>query len=361
MPAPSLPKLDEKLYFAPFADVIPPETAIITSPPHHPTTVRHAGQARAILVLGPGRSGTSTLARALAALGVYLGKDFRRPVRKNPRGNQEEVHLLKLSKALRNSVGVRADSVRRIDPSAFRNARTLELTRRLSDAIERHFGDSALWGFKYAGTGRILPVWLELLPRMGIEPSFVFAYRNPVSVASSRAKLDAARGRIEHSQLEWLAHVVPTFNQLHGQRVVVVDYDRLLDDAETELRRIAERLQIAVTAETEAGIQEFQRGFLRSDWRHTRFGDADLADDASLNPLVRRAGLLLSRLASDRVSLDDASVWAEWQEIEADHRDQDATLRLIDKMNADTRRARWWDITRPLRLAWNKMPLLRSR
>lgn len=301
------------------------------------------------------------MTRALGALGVYLGKDFHRPVRKNPRGNQEEVHLLALSKALRNSVGLRADSVRRLDASAFRNPRTLALAERLRKAIESHFGQQHLWAFKYAGTGRILPIWLDLLPKMGIEPAFVFAYRNPVSVASSRVKLDAVRGRLEHNQLEWIAHVVPTFNLLRGQRVIVVDYDRLVDDADYELRRIAAGLGIPVLPETEAGIRSFGRDFLRTDWRHTRFSDRDLENDDELNPLLRRAAMLLSRLAADSAEFDDDDVWAEWRELERLHQDQAATLRLIDQLKTDVRRARWWDIARPLRLAWNKMPVLRLR
>lgn len=312
-------------------------------------------------MLGPGRSGTSTLTRALAALGVYLGTDFHRPVRKNPRGNQEEVHLLALSKALRNSVGLRADSVRLLDACAFRNPRTLELAERLREAIERYFGQQDLWAFKYAGTGRILPIWLDLLPRMSIEPAFVFAYRNPMSVASSRVKLDSVRGRLEHNQLEWLAHVVPTFNLLRGQRIVVVDYDRLVDEADDELRRIASRLGIPVSPETEAGIQSFSRDFLRTDWRHTRFSDRDLENDDDLNPLLRRAAVLLSRLAADSAELDDDDVWAEWRELERLHWEQAATLRLIDQLKTDIRHARWWDIARALRLAWNKMPVLRLR
>jgi len=316
---------------------------------------------RAILILGPGRSGTSTLTRALGALGVYLGKDFRRPVRKNPRGNQEEVHLLKLSKAVRNSIGLRADSVRLVDETAFDNPRTRALADQMRQAIERHFGQHPVWTFKYAGSGRILPFWLKLLPELDIEPAFLFAYRNPLSVAPSRARLDRVRGRPEHNQLEWLANVVPCFNQLRGRHVVVVDYDRLLDDPNRQLQRIAAGLGIPVTERIESGIETFSSDFLHAEWRHSSFGDEDLEGDDSLNPLVRRAALLLSRLAGDTADLNDPATWAEWQEIGRLHRDQASTLRLIDQLNTDNRQARWWDLARPLKLVWNKLPLLRTR
>lgn len=312
-------------------------------------------------MLGPGRSGTSTLTRALEALGVYLGRHFRRPVRKNPRGNQEEVHLLKLSKRIRNSVGLRADSVRLIDDSAFDNSKTAALVERMREAIDRYFGAAPIWAFKYAGTGRLLPAWFDLLESMAIEPAFVFAYRNPLSVARSRARLDQARGRLEHNNLEWLAHVVPTFNRLEGQRVVVVDYDRLLDDPDRELGRIASGLGLEVNERTRAAIADFAGTFLRADWRHTRFDDRDLQADTTLHPLVREAALLLSKLARDEDALDDAKVWEAWRQLDRRHREQAPVLRLVDQLNADNRRGRWWDLRRPLKLAWNKMPLLRVR
>ncbi len=318
-------------------------------------------QQRAILVLGPGRSGTSTLTRALDALGIFLGNDFRRPVRKNPRGNQEEVHLLKLSKRIRNSVGLRADSVRLIEDSAFDNPRTRILVEQMEQAIRRYFGAPSVWAFKYAGTGRLLPIWFDLLASMNIEPAFVFAYRNPLSVARSRARLDLARGRPEQNNLEWLANVVPCFNRLQGQPVVVVDYDRLLDDPDRELRRIAGGLDLTITPQIEDRIQNFSETFLRADWRHTRYDDADLEKDTSLHPLVRRSALLLSRLARDQARLDDPTVWDEWRSIDELHREQLPVLKLVDQLNADNRRGRWWDLRRPLKLAWNKVPLLRVR
>lgn len=316
---------------------------------------------QAVLVLGPGRSGTSTLTRGLGALGVYLGRHFRRPVRKNPRGSYEEVHLLKLSKKVRNSAGLRADSVRIVDDEVWRNPATQQLGRRMEAAIRRYFGAAPVWAFKYAGSGRLIPFWLELLERMEIEPAFVFAYRNPLSTARSRARLNRERGEPAHNQLEWLANVVPHIHRLQGRTLVVVDYDRLIDDPERELARVANRLGIAMSAEISAEITRFARGFVRRDWRHTRFDDADLQADRTLHPLVRRAALLLSRMARDAECESDSELWRQWREIQQEYRQWGPTLALIDELKAANRRARWWDLSIPLRVAWNKLPVLRIR
>lgn len=316
---------------------------------------------RAILVLGAGRSGTSTLTRSLSAVGVYLGRKFRAPLRKNPRGSFEEIHLLRLSKAVRRGLGLRPENVRLIEDDEWQSPEIERLKTRMAGAIEREFGDRPIWGFKYGSTGRILPFWLDLLPEMNIEPSFVLAYRNPLSVARSRARLDRFRGRRDHNNLEWLVNIVPYFRRLRGYPLVVVDYDRLVSAPAPQLHRLAERLDLPISPEVKAGIEAFAGEFVRADLRHTCYTDEDLKNDEHTHPLVRRAALCLSALGRDELSVDDAELWREWREIEAELHALAPLLRLIDRLQTDVRRARWWDVVTPLRKGWNAMPLLRAR
>ncbi len=316
---------------------------------------------RAVLVLGAGRSGTSTLTRALQALGVYLGRRFRRPVRKNPRGNYEELNLLRLSKAIRRLVGLRAESVRLLDDGVWQNPELQAYRERVSEVIRREFGDHPIWAFKYGGTGRLLPFWLDLLPRLGIQPMFAFAYRNPMSIARSRSRLDRLRGRPEKNHLEWLAYVVPYFHLIRDYPMVVVDYDRLVAEPRDELRRLGRGLAIELDDAADAGIEAFAHEFVRPDWRHASFSDQDLLDDPAIHPLVKRAAVLLSRLSRDLIVRTDPEFEREWAQIRLEHAELAPILRLIDELQSDLRRARWWDLARPLRIGWNKMPLLRAR
>jgi len=314
---------------------------------------------RAVLVLGAGRSGTSTLTRGLQALGVFIGSSFRRPVRKNPRGNFEEVNLLRQSKAARRAVGLRAESVRLLPASAWHSPKLNPVRERTLRLIEREFSGHGIWAFKYGGMGRILPFWLDVLSDLDIEPSFAFAYRNPLSVARSRGKLDRFRGRVTKNNLEWLANVVPYFDLIRGYPVAVVDYDRLLADPRTQLVRLADHLEIPQTAEVLEDVNAFAAEFVRPDWRHTRFCDADLETAAEIQPLVRRMALLLSHVARDERSLSDPDIWEEIADIQSEHHAMAPLLELVDTLQVDVRRARWWDLTRPLQIAWNKLPLLR--
>ncbi|MFU8832265.1 MAG: sulfotransferase family protein, partial [Wenzhouxiangella sp.] len=180
---------------------------------------------RAIFVIGAGRSGTSTVARALAALGVDLGDNFKRANRKNPTGFFEDADLLALSKAVRLHLGVRADSVRLIQADELQRPSLRPLQVRAKAIITKRFGNSPVWGFKYGRTLRILPFWEPVLADLAIEPSFVIALRNPLSVARSRARLDPRRGLQEASDLEWLVSIVPYLRRTQGYRLAVVDYD----------------------------------------------------------------------------------------------------------------------------------------
>ena len=48
---------------------------------------------RAVVVLGPGRSGTSALTRAVATLGVDLGSNLKQGTSKNARGFFEDLDI----------------------------------------------------------------------------------------------------------------------------------------------------------------------------------------------------------------------------------------------------------------------------
>lgn len=311
---------------------------------------------RAILVLGAGRSGTSTAARALQASGVYLGERLKRPTRKNPRGFFEEVHVLRRIKAVRRELGLRPDSVRLIEPQEWRSPGIDRLRSRMADTIRDVFSDHPVWGFKYGSNGRLLPFWLELLPAMDIEPAFVFAYRNPLSVARSRLELDPARGRQAHSDLEWLVNVVPYFRHLRGRPLVVVDFDRMVDDPAGQTRRIAQRLNLHVGADTDRNIESFAQEFICTGLRHTRYGDADLENDTRIHPLVRRAASQLSRLARDESHVGEVDPWETWRAIEDELHALAPQLQELDR-----RPARGRYLVRALRHGWMSMPLLRSR
>jgi len=315
---------------------------------------------RAVLVLGAGRSGTSIVSRAVQAIGVELGDDFKPPSRKNPTGFFEDAGLLRLSKTLRRALGLRPDSLRLLDASVWSSPKLMPFYDEFAAAINDRFGDAPIWVFKYARTMRLLPFWVRLFEKMNIAPSYVMPIRNPLSVARSRAKLDSHRGQQENSDLEWLANVVPYFDHVQGGTLAVLDYDKLMGDPVAQLQRLTMRLELPPYAQREQEIQVFAHEFLKPGLQHTRYSIEDLDDAANINVLVRNAYRWLDALANDEVSATADELWTDWARIQADVYALGPILERLDVLARERRHAQWNPLS-PIPAAWQLLRRLMRR
>jgi len=312
-----------------------------------------------VLVLGAGRSGTSVVARAIQTVGVELGNDFKPPSPKNPTGFFEDAALLRLSKKLRQALGLRPDSLHLLDEELWTSPAVEPFYAEFADTINDHFGQAPIWGFKYALTMRMLPFWQQLFARMDISPSYVLPIRNPLSVARSRAKLDAHRGQHGHSDLEWLANVVPYFDRLRTDTLAVIDYDRLMADPVAQLERLALRLHLAISTQSRENIHAFATSFLKPGLQHTRFSIDELKAAETINVLVRDAYCWLDRLATDEIEPTDQALGEAWRVINSRVSDLGPILSRLDSLNSELRRSQWNPLS-PTPAAWKKLrPLLR--
>lgn len=298
---------------------------------------------KAIVVLGPGRSGTSALTRAVAALGVDLGGNLKPGTSKNARGFFEDLDILDLNYELHEAFGLRRNgsSVRLVAPEDWKRVDLQPFRERLAAIVEQQFADSACWGFKCGGVIRMLPFWQETLEGLGQEVRYVFAVRNPLDVAASRRKLDYFRGIREKCDLEWLTQVVPYFRTALERPCVVVDYDRMLEDPRRELGRMAAALEIEVDEAVEQGITEYADEFLSRDLRHSRSTYEDFAEDPSTNPLARDGYGWLLRFASDAVDAHNP-VWSDdWARLEREVETLAPVLRHVDFLEDELRGRAW--------------------
>jgi len=296
---------------------------------------------RAVLIIGAGRSGTSIVARASQAVGIDLGDDFKPPSRKNPTGFFEDAELLRLSKKLRRALGLRPDSLRLLDDEIWQSPIVTPFYEAFEDSIRTRFGQTTIWGFKYARTMRLLPFWINLFERMGIEASYIMPIRNPLSVARSRAKLDGHRGTQENSDLEWLVNVIPYFNKVKGSPLVLVDYDKLMQDPTEQLGRVSRTLALPMSDIIHRQIDEFSNQFLKPKLQHTHFSMNELASDSRIHPLIKQFYPLLHRLAEDDLDVRSEALWQSWQEVSREVEALRPVLFTIDDLNRQLRRARW--------------------
>ena len=306
---------------------------------------------RAVLILGAGRSGTSVVARATQAAGVELGNHFKPPSRKNPSGFFEDRALLGLSKKLRRALDLRPDSLSLLDESVWDSPLVTPFYAEFAATIKARFGAAPIWGFKYARTMRLLPFWVRLFRQMDIEPSYVMPIRNPLSVARSRARLDAHRGSQENSDLEWLVNVVPYFHLLQDSPLVVIDYDRLIANPLVQVQRLAKQLGLPETVKSREAIDDFVHGFLRPGLQHTQFSIASMLEEKRINRLLCEAYCLLDRLAVDEMNSSTIALWDRWKEINARLAELRPVLARLDMLGLELRRAQWNPFS-PLPAAW---------
>lgn len=266
---------------------------------------------RAVLVLGMHRSGTSAVARGLAALGVYLGEDFLDAQPENPTGYWEDRRIVELNERLLKVLGLRWDDVTPIAPREFEGRRVRALQREAVRYLKLAFRSRSPWGFKDPRTVRLLPFWRDVLKRCDVEDSYVVAIRNPRSVVASLFARQAMDAR-EACRL-WLVYMVPFLNDIMGKPSVVVDYDLLMADPRHELARVERIVESGNGREHE--IERFATEFLNAELRHTLYSRDDFEANCEAAALTRSAYLLLHEAATDRLSLQSPAFWTAWEGI----------------------------------------------
>ena len=140
---------------------------------------------------------------------------------------------------------------------------------------------------------------------------------------------------------------------------VVVDFDCLMEDPRAQLERIAKKLQLPLDEGSRQGILEFSESFLRGGMRHTVYDDGDLEKAERLNPLTRDAYRWLRKLSVDEIAADDHEFRSDWERIERALALQAPSLRYLDHLVAELRRAEdrgLAGVRRRLRKRWEKAP-----
>jgi hypothetical protein len=315
-------------------------------------------------VLGYARSGTSTITRSLGALGVDLGDRLRAGKRaKNPRGFFEDTAIMAINRRLRRTL-IRRQGVSLLDDDAFAHPRVRRLQTQAVEAIRSGFGPLPLWGIKNNGVLRFFPFWQAVFERIDANIDYVVAVRSPLNAVRSRRNHRASKSLqpsrpLEIDLYEWLVSVVPYFSRLEGSRFIVVDYDRLMDNPDRELHRMAETLRLPLPQSRPDAAAAFTEGFLARDLRHFSGTPAQPLADDGLPPLVAEAWHWLQRLATDDVRTDHGRLWPAWDRMRVQLQAAAPLLADIDRAQATGR----WAVPNLRSLAswlWQRVEL-RSR
>lgn len=255
-----------------------------------------APRRRIVIVLGMHNSGTSLLARVIALMGVELGRNVltRASFEAAPRYDYWE-HA--------GITEVQDEILRLIDrywndpkadwpclPTAWQRSEVVTLKRRLADILETELTENpGLWGFKDPRTVRLMPLWLDIVNALHLEPLYLISSRAPATVAKSYEK--KAQVPYELAERLWTRHYFEALEYSRGARRLVVDYDSWFGDARREFDRLADFLGLTDPQHRETTFAAV-RGTIDPDLKqHAR------ESSETLRPITRDLYALLMAMA----------------------------------------------------------------
>lgn len=281
---------------------------------------------RLFVVLGMHRSGTSVITRGLQVLGVELGDQLMSGILGiNPKGFMENIDLYRLDEEILQELSKEWNHV---SPISFDDIKLLHKGGFFSKAVDllhKNVDSLPMFGFKDPRIPRLLPFWKEIFNRCDFSVSYILVVRNPLSVVKSLLKRDGLDETI--SYLLWLGHIIPSLSGTVETSRILVDYDRLMNDPDYELNRIAERFDLEIDLEE---LHSYKSEFLEEGLRHTNYELKDMDDKCP--PLVREIYATLLDVASDKVRLDDFELHKSVEKWEKEFDRLASLLSLTDKL-----------------------------
>ena len=258
-----------------------------------------------MVILGPGRSGTSLCAKILGHLGINIEDSLRRANEMNPEGYFEDATLVGINKRLvAKLVPVPGlGPLENYDQSLI-SPEVKELRTHLA---ERTTNRSQMWGFKDPRVSLLLPIYRRAFQSVGIVPTYVFCARRPELVVESLHQAD----NVSRDTAEQI-YFVRSFLALRdcSANAHIVHYERLLADPEGEIddlwRHVGDQTASCPISEVEkAGLVE------------PKFNRSELRAVPIRNPMAVRIATLLERMVGS--DFDRTAVLSELREIDAIH------------------------------------------
>jgi hypothetical protein len=217
------------------------------------------------------RSGTSTIARAINLMGVYLGDESKLmpATQANAEGYWEHLEIYDLQRRLLERMGWDWDVSEPLPEGWAKSAAVQPYKDELAQIIEINFGSRPLWAWKEPRSCLLLPLWREVLNQAETKLSCLFVVRNPVEVASSVMRRDGVS--FNKALGIWFHYNIVALKDAAGLPISFLSYEHLLENWEPELRRCAAALGLAWPMD-EAKFRAAMRAFIQPGLRHNRAG-----------------------------------------------------------------------------------------
>jgi hypothetical protein len=197
---------------------------------------------RAILVAGMSRSGTSLLTNVLHTLGTTLPHDLMGAGHGNPIGHFEPQALVALNDDILRSLDRSWDDPRPIPPGWFRSRPAYAFLQRIIAQIGSSYGDASLLVIKDPRLCRLLPLYVNALDVLDIEPLVILQVRPVAEVVQSLVDRDDMPPCVAESL--WVRSMIEAEWQSRNCRRVWVSMTEMVADWPGTVSRIADGLRL---------------------------------------------------------------------------------------------------------------------
>lgn len=191
-----------------------------------------------VIVVGPGRSGTSLLMQILTARGMKGAPPTQVNI-SNPEGGFEDLEIRAAHSAIFASLPfppLLLRSLTRVDQAGLASSHGAAL----AEIVRRNVEEGSVWGFKDPRASTLTPLWNQVLQQMDISPRYVLCVRHPAAVAESYRR-HFPRER-ELSEYLWLIRTIDPL-LTNPERIFVVHYEDWFSDPAQRARLVIELMR----------------------------------------------------------------------------------------------------------------------
>ena len=195
------------------------------------------------MILGAHRSGTSLLAEALQASGLYIAEELVAEDKTvNARGFWEDKQVVAFNEQLFEILESSWYDIRDLPVAWLQTEAVRSQLEAASSYVGQQYKKNPLSVLKDPRMCRLLPFWIQAFSKNGINLAFIINLRSPVAVAASLG----ARNDIPSSygHLLWYRYMKDAISSCQDKPTCVVDYDRMLEAPLETLSKIRDQLAL---------------------------------------------------------------------------------------------------------------------
>ncbi len=235
-----------------------------------------------LLVVGPHRSGTSTVARALECLGAVNSPNLMRPDEANPKGYYEDYDIyLYNDRLLLPALHRIWSSITPVDWTVLNKSERFALEAQALEVVQRNYPISQpISVLKEPRITSLLPFWIPVLQKAGFEVKMVGAVRDPLSVARS---LQVRHGfSLTHGSMLYLTMWLEVLGKAKQAPLSFIAFEDVLDEPDQALRHLAAHLHVALPADFANRVADFAASHVEHGLCHRRVDQVEFDRETHL-------------------------------------------------------------------------------